>query len=74
MDHLEVHQDVQVDHVEVLDQADQADHHEIVEWRQTKTLFQSFQEVDVDQDLVLEVLAEVDHQVHLDLLVDQVDH
>lgn len=63
LDHLEVHQDVQVDHVEVLDQVDQADHHEI-----------AFLEADVDQDLVLVVLVEVDHQVHLDLLVVQVDH
>lgn len=61
--HLEVHQDVQVDHVEVLDQVDQVDHHEI-----------AFQVVDVDLDLAQEVLAVVDHQVHLDLSVAQVDH
>lgn len=56
LDHLEVHQDVQVGHVEALDQADQVDHHEI-----------AFLVVYVDQDLVREVLAVADHQVRSDL-------
>lgn len=52
-DPLEVHQDVQVGHVEVPDRVVQADHHEI-----------AFQEVYAGRDPVQVDLAEADLQVH----------